>query len=174
MSTVIIKNIQNETYSTLRGDWRAGSVPEIQRFRRILHHYGRNTQCLLYGSAHSTEEYLEAEMLDISETQMGFVFSVDAGERLIYADSEITVLSPKSIWEDVRKIGGKSNYVLFNRHTVWTERGISFTAVKAEHSDSCAIGVIIDNGEKKNYVTVIRGEQNGLPAIIIVAQNFLR
>lgn len=74
-------------------------------------------------------------------------------ERFISADSEITVLSPKSVWEDVRRIGGKNNYVLFNRHTVWTEGRLSFTAVKAEHSDSCAIGVIIDDGEKKYYVT---------------------
>ena len=68
-------------------------------------------------------------------------------------DSSVTVLSPQSVWEDVRKMGGNHNYVLFNRHTQWTERGIRFTAVKAEHSDLSAIGVIIDDGERKYYVT---------------------
>ena len=43
--------------------------------------------------------------------------------------------------------------VLFNRHTQWSEGGLVFTAVKAEHSDPTPIGVIIDDGEKKYYVT---------------------
>ena len=54
---------------------------------------------------------------------------------------------------EVRKIGGGNNYIQFNIHTVWTENGIKFTAVKAEHSDISAIGVIIDDGDKKYYVT---------------------
>ena len=53
----------------------------------------------------------------------------------------------------MRKIGGNNNYALFNRHTSWTESGIKFTAVKAEHSDITPIGVIIDDGEKKYYIT---------------------
>ena len=68
-------------------------------------------------------------------------------------NSDITVLAPKSVWDEVRKIGGNNNYVLFNRHTQWTENGIRFTAVKAEHSDPTPIGVIIDDGNKKYYVT---------------------
>lgn len=71
----------------------------------------------------------------------------------INADSNILVLAPKSVWDEVRKIGGNNNYVLFNRHTTWTENGIEFIAVKAEHSDITPIGVIIDDGEKKYYVT---------------------
>lgn len=67
--------------------------------------------------------------------------------------TKITVLAPKSVWDDVRKTGGDNNYVLFNHHTVWTENGITFTAVKAEHSDISPIGVILDDGEKKYYVT---------------------
>ena len=68
-------------------------------------------------------------------------------------NSNITILSPRSVWDDVRKMGGNNNYVLFNRHTAWTHRGITFTAVKAEHSDASSIGVIIDDGTKKYYVT---------------------
>ena len=73
--------------------------------------------------------------------------------RFITADTNMTVLAPASVWNDVRKIGGGNNYVQFNRHTRWTEQGITFTAVKAEHSDPTPIGVIIDDGEKKYYVT---------------------
>ena len=74
-------------------------------------------------------------------------------QKFLFSDSGITVLAPKSVWEDVRLAGGNNNYVLFNQHTSWTEKGITFTAVKAEHSDSWAIGVIIDDSKKKYYVT---------------------
>ena len=73
--------------------------------------------------------------------------------HFITENSNITVLAPKSVWDEVRKIGGNNNYVLFNRHTEWTQSGIKFTAVKAEHSDITPIGVIIDDGERKYYVT---------------------
>ena len=73
--------------------------------------------------------------------------------HFITENSNVTVLAPKSVWDEVRKIGGNNNYVLFNRHTEWTENDIKFTAVKAEHSDITPIGVIIDDGERKYYVT---------------------
>ena len=73
--------------------------------------------------------------------------------KYIGENTNMIVLSPKSVWDDVRKIGGNNNYVLFNRGTSWTEKGIKFTAVKAEHSDTTPIGVVIDDGEKKYYIT---------------------
>ena len=74
-------------------------------------------------------------------------------KRFITKDSNILVLAPKSVWDEVRKLGGNNNYVLFNRHTSWTENGVKFTAVMAEHSDSTPVGIIIDDGKKKYYVT---------------------
>lgn len=74
-------------------------------------------------------------------------------KKFITEKTNITVLSPESVWNEVRKIGGDNNFVMFNRHTSWTENNIKFTAVKAEHSDATAIGVIIDDGEKKYYIT---------------------
>lgn len=74
-------------------------------------------------------------------------------QHFITDKTDMTVLSPSSVWEEVRKIGGANNFVRFNRHSRWTQGGITFTAVKAEHSDRDAIGVIIDDGEKKYYIT---------------------
>lgn len=67
--------------------------------------------------------------------------------------TNITVLAPNSVWNEVRKYGGDNNYVLFNRHTTWSQGGLEFTAVKAEHSDITPIGVIINDGGKKYYIT---------------------
>lgn len=73
--------------------------------------------------------------------------------HFINENSNITVLAPKSVWDEVRKIGGNNNYVMFNRHTEWTQNSINFTAVKAEHTDITPIGVIIDDGERTYYIT---------------------
>lgn len=80
-------------------------------------------------------------------------YDPDTAEKFITKDSDITVLSPFSVWNEVRKIGGNNNYVMFNKGTVWTENGIEVTAVKAEHSDAYAVGVIINDGARKYYVT---------------------
>ena len=80
-------------------------------------------------------------------------YDTETVERFITTDSNMLILAPKSVWDEVRRIGGNNNYVLFNRHTSWTESGMRFTAVKAEHSDITPIGVIVDDGEKKYYVT---------------------
>ena len=69
-------------------------------------------------------------------------------------ESTITVLAPNGAWQEVRKFGGlKNNYVLFNNATTWTEPFASFRAVKAEHSDEYAIGVILTLNGKNYYVT---------------------
>ena len=80
-------------------------------------------------------------------------YDPDTVKHFITKDSKILVLSPQSVYPEARKLGGNNNYVQFNTHTTWTENGIKFTAVKAEHSDPSAIGVIIDDGDKKYYVT---------------------
>lgn len=69
------------------------------------------------------------------------------------ADSNVLVLASGNAWNTVRTYGGNNNYVKFDRHTRWTWEGITFTAVKAEHSDDKSIGVIVDDGEKKYYIT---------------------
>jgi len=68
-----------------------------------------------------------------------------------------TVLSPFSVWQKARMLGGEHNYVLFDRFTQWTEHGCRFTAVKAAHSDPYAIGVLIED-ISENMVYYITGD----------------
>ncbi len=67
----------------------------------------------------------------------------------------MTVLCPFSVWQKARQHGKEHNYVLFDRHTEWSEKGFRFSAVKAVHSDAYAIGVIIEDiiENKVYYVT---------------------
>lgn len=102
---------------------------------------------------------IDESFFDIKPDMMIFThnhldhYDPETAPRFINADTKITVLAPSSVWSEVRKIGGLNNYVEFNRHTEWSEAGIRITAVRAEHSDRAAIGVIIDDGNKKYYVT---------------------
>lgn len=74
-------------------------------------------------------------------------------EHYLKSDKRIVVLASKNAWDHVRTFKGVHNYVSFNRHTQWTYEGIRFTAVKAEHSDTHAIGVLIEDEENRYYVT---------------------
>jgi len=102
---------------------------------------------------------VEERFLSIKPDMMIFThnhldhYDPETVKHYITTESKITVLAPQSVWNEVRKTGGKNNFVLFNRFTSWTEHGIRFTAVKAEHSDPYAIGVIIDDQKKKYYIT---------------------
>ena len=80
-------------------------------------------------------------------------YDPESAERILKTHSGIQVLCPASVWGKVRANGGDHNYVLFDRHTQWTEKDIRFTAVKAAHSDACAIGVVIEAEGKTLYVT---------------------
>ncbi|MBQ8908223.1 MAG: MBL fold metallo-hydrolase [Clostridia bacterium] len=73
--------------------------------------------------------------------------------HFITAESACLVLAPSSVYNEVRRIGGKNNYVKLDRHTEWTEGALRFRAVKAEHSDPTPIGVIIEDGKSRYYVT---------------------
>lgn len=70
-------------------------------------------------------------------------------------NTEVCVLASGNAWERVRKTFGgiKNNYVCFNRNTEWTEKGIRFRAVYAEHSDSCAVGIVMEALGKTYYIT---------------------
>lgn len=74
-------------------------------------------------------------------------------EHYLAKNTGILVLASQNAWNHSREFGNGHNYVMFNRHTEWTHKDIKFTAVKAEHSDTFAIGVIIEAEGKRYYVT---------------------
>ena len=75
-------------------------------------------------------------------------------KNYINENSDVCVLASYNAWQTVRKFGGiKNNYVMFNRGTTWTDKGIKFEAVYAEHSDDYAIGVIMYAENKTYYIT---------------------
>ncbi len=80
-------------------------------------------------------------------------YDPETAGRFILEGAGVTVLCPRSVFDKVRRTCFGNNYVLFDNTTEWTEKGVTFTAVKAVHSDTYAIGVIIDDGEKKYYIT---------------------
>ena len=70
-------------------------------------------------------------------------------------EKKMTVLCPSSVWQKARAYGNGHNYVRFNRYTEWTDGDLRFSAVKAEHSDDYAIGVIVEeiSTGTKFYIT---------------------
>ena len=69
------------------------------------------------------------------------------------AERRVTVLASASAYDTVRALGGEHRVVLMRPHSVWSERHVTFYAVRAEHSDPHAIGVIVDDGNRTYYVT---------------------
>lgn len=68
-------------------------------------------------------------------------------------DKEITVLAGGSAYEKLASLGYRHNLVLLSPHSVWSEGGVTFYAVKAEHSERDAVGFILDDAEKTYYVS---------------------
>lgn len=68
-------------------------------------------------------------------------------------EGQVVVLASKNAWNHVRQLKGKHNYIMFNRHTEWTQDDITIKAVKAEHSDEFSIGIILEAEDKIYYIT---------------------
>ena len=75
------------------------------------------------------------------------------GEIIARAKKPITFLAPENAYRKLLSFGGDHNYVMLNPHSVWSEKGVTFYAVHAEHSDRTAVGFILDDGEKTYYVS---------------------
>lgn len=74
-------------------------------------------------------------------------------EKFLNRDKKITVLAPYNAYKKLLAFGGGHNYVLLRQGSVWSELGLTFYAVRAEHSDTTAAGYIIDDGKKTFYVS---------------------
>ncbi len=81
-------------------------------------------------------------------------FDVATLERVLAScKSPALVLTSESVYEKACAIGGDHNYVLLAPHSVWSENGVTFYSVHAEHSDRAAVGFIIDDGSQTYYVS---------------------
>ena len=87
---------------------------------------------------HSHPDHLDLETLD---------------GLLKNSDKEITVLANGTSYEKLVSRGYAHNLVLLSPHSVWSEGGVTFYAVKAEHTERDAIGFILDDAEKTYYVS---------------------
>lgn len=74
-------------------------------------------------------------------------------DHYLKTEKSVLCIVPPSCFQKVRQYGKHHNYVYFPKNTQWTEGNIRFTAVKAVHSDSEAIGIIIEAENKKYYIT---------------------
>lgn len=75
--------------------------------------------------------------------------------RLAGGRSDVTVLSPRSVWERLvrEQEMKKNNLVLVSPGVVWTEKGVSVTALTARHSDPYAVGFALETDEANLVVT---------------------
>ncbi len=75
-------------------------------------------------------------------------------ERLL-SDTEksIAVMAPEAAFRQLVKYKNGHNYIRLSPHTVWSQGGVTFYSVKAEHSDPTAAGFILDDGKKTYYVS---------------------
>lgn len=65
----------------------------------------------------------------------------------------ISVMAPESAFRQLLKYENGHNYIRLSPHTVWSQGGVTFYSVKAEHSDPTAAGFILDDGKKTYYVS---------------------
>ena len=104
---------------------------------------------------------IDESFLDISPDILVFThdhldhYDPETAPVYLSKNKSMTVLCPSSVWQKARTHGNGHNYVQFNRFSEWTEGDLRFSAVKAEHSDACAIGVIVEDLSTgtKFYVT---------------------
>ncbi len=100
------------------------------------------------------ESYLSLtpDVLLITHDHLDHLDPVTLG-KILSSDKKITVLASENAYMKLREYGKDHNYVLLAPHSVWSESGVTFYAVSAEHSDRRAVGFIIDDGKATYYIS---------------------
>ncbi len=97
---------------------------------------------------------IKPDMILITHSHIDHLDPETISHLLQNTDKEITVLASAEGYERLIAMGyGEHNLVRLTPHTVWSECGITFYSVKAEHSERGAVGFILDDGEKTYYVS---------------------
>ena len=79
--------------------------------------------------------------------------SKDAVSALLAKNPSATVLASRSAFAELVELGDRYNIVPIAAHSVYSEKGITFYAVRAEGADIQAVGFIIDDGSATYYVS---------------------
>lgn len=100
------------------------------------------------------EEYLKKtpDVLIITHDHLDHL-DPDTLSHILDTDRQITVIAPYNSFKKLLEFGHDHNYVLLDPHSVWSEGGVTFYAVKAAHSDVTGAGFIIDDGNKTYYIS---------------------
>ena len=101
------------------------------------------------------EEYfsVQPDVILITHAHLDHLDPATLSHYLAADRPPVTLLAGATAYEGAKKFGGEHNYVLMAPHSVWSERGITFYAVNAEHSDRGAVGFIIDDGKQTFYIS---------------------
>ena len=101
------------------------------------------------------EKYFDAapDVILITHDHLDHLDFETLGELIRRAEKPITFLASENAYGKLLALGGGHNYVLLAPHSVWSQGGVTFYSVKAEHSDRTAAGFIIDDAKKTYYVS---------------------
>lgn len=80
-------------------------------------------------------------------------YDPETAGHFVNENTEVTVLSPASVWEKIRLQGGKNNFVRVSPGVMWSQGDVEITVVPAVHSDDHAVGFVIEYQGKRYYVT---------------------
>ncbi len=95
-------------------------------------------------------EEKEADVLLFTSAQY---LSFDAVAAVLKKNPDAVVLASRSAYAVLAELAQSYAVNLLSPHSVWSERGITFYAVRAESADANAAGFILDDGSKTFYVS---------------------
>ncbi len=78
---------------------------------------------------------------------------VGALQSVLEKSPNAVVLASRSAYGALSSLCPKYNIVALTAHSVWSEKNITFYAVRAEGADAQAVGFIIDDGNQTYYVS---------------------
>ena len=145
-----------EKYMKVTWLTQAGLLFENERITVLVDPY-LSDSCDVDGKRRipADESYFEVEP-DVILITHSHPYHLDKAtlDRFLKRDGkEVTILTGGSAYKMLRSFGYSHNVVLLTPHSVWSECGVTFYSVKAEHSERDAVGFILDDGEKTYYVS---------------------
>ena len=74
-------------------------------------------------------------------------------EILSCKNTPITILCSRNVYSEISSLDTIHNISMISPHSVWSEGGVTFYAVRAAHFDPHSVGFILDDSEKTYYVS---------------------